>query len=144
RVVMAAQAVMGSCTAVLVAGTAREWFGPAAAVAAGLAYALYGPAVYVDTAILSEGLLVCLLAFGIRLLARTPVTLARACAAGAVFGAAAVVRPTAMLAAGAAILWMVLALRRRQPDAVRLAVACGAACIVVLSPALLKSWSTSH
>src|SRR5579871_888556 len=58
---IAAQSVVGAATAVLIAATAREWFGARAGWIAGLAYALYGPAVYVDTAILSEGLLLFLL-----------------------------------------------------------------------------------
>ena len=57
KVAIALQAVMGAATAALVAMTARDWFGSRAGLFAGLVYALYGPAVHIDTALLAEGLL---------------------------------------------------------------------------------------
>src|SRR5262249_25847639 len=62
---IAMQAMVGALTAVLVAAAAREWFGARAGLLAGLTYAVYGPAVYLDTALLAEGLLIALLAFAL-------------------------------------------------------------------------------
>jgi len=141
RVVIAAQAVMGAMTAAVAAMVTREWFGARAALLAGLAYAVYGPAVYIDTALVAEGLLLLLLLLAVLMLAREPVTPVRAAAAGASLGAAAIVRPTALLIAVACVSWLLLRARRTgfAPAAYLTA-----GCLVVMSPALAMNWSVSH
>ena len=154
---IAVQATVGALTAALIAITAREWFGSRAGLLAGLIYAVYGPAVYIDTALVAEGLLLALLALALVMLAREPVTRARAAAAGAALGAAALVRPTALAIAAACAAWLVLRDRASggrvplQPGRVggptRAIVLAGwfaGACVLVVAPALAKSWSVSH
>jgi tetratricopeptide (TPR) repeat protein len=143
-VAMAVQAIVGALTAVTLALAAREWFGSRAGLLAGLVYALYGPAVYIDTALLSEGLLIFLLAIPLLVLSREPVTRARAAAAGAALGAATLVRPTAALTAAACVAWLLLSVRRRQPHAAALAAYLVVAALLVVSPAALENWSVSR
>jgi len=152
RFAIAAQAVLGAATAVMIAMAAREWFGPRAGLFAGLAYAVYGPAVYIDTALLAEGLLLFLLVLALWMLAREPVTTVRAAAAGASLGAAVLVRPTAVLMTAACAAWLILSacpepsrrVRRRQPRAVAAAGWLVAACVLVMSPVLARNWSVSR
>jgi Flp pilus assembly protein TadD len=132
------QALLGACTAVLVALSARNVFGDRAGLFAGLAYAVYGPAVYVDTAILSEGLLLFLLATSVRALTAHPLTMRRAVMAGAAFGAAVVVRPTSIIIAGAIVVWMLMRVRPA------FAAACAATALVVIAPVVGRNWTSSH
>lgn len=99
------QAALGGATAVLTALLAGRVYGPLPALLAGAAVALYGPLVYVDTALLAEGLFVFLLLAA--LLAYRPLsrsaTLAvpsrpwpRAVLVGVLIGAAVLVRATAV------------------------------------------------
>ena len=141
---MAAQAIVGALTAVTIALAAREWLGSRAGLLAGLVYAVYGPAAYIDTALLSEGLLLFLLALPLLILSREPVTGARAAAAGAALGAAMLVRPTAVLATAACAAWLLLSVRRRQPRAWTLAAYVVVAALLVASPAALENWSVSR
>jgi Flp pilus assembly protein TadD len=144
RFAIAAQAVLGAVTAVMIAMVAREWFGARAGPIAGIAYAVYGPAVYIDTALLAEGLLLFLLVLGLWMLAREPVTPARSAIAGAALGAAALVRPTALVIAAGCVAWLVLSVRRRQPRAIAAAGWLVAACVLVMSPVLARNWSVSR
>jgi Flp pilus assembly protein TadD len=144
RAAIAAQAVLGALTAAMIAAIAREWSDARAGLAAGLAYGLYGPAVYIDTALLGEGLLMFLLVLAVWMLRREPVTAARAAGAGVALGAATLVRPTALLTVVAGAAWLTLSVRRRQPRAFALAGWFVAACLLVVSPALAKNWSVSR
>lgn len=139
-----AQAVLGAVTALLIAATVREWFGSRTWLLAGLAYAVYGPAVYIDTAFLAEGLLLFLLALAVFALCRLPLTVARLALAGAALGAAVLVRPTAFLIAAACVLWIVASVRRRQAGALAMAAVLGGVCVITISPALVKSWSSAR
>src|SRR4029453_10375788 len=124
---------------------------------AGVAYAIYGPAAYIDTAILAEGVLMFLLSVALWQLSssgdgdprrarseasrdprlRETVTIAAAALTGVAFGAGALVRPTALVIATACALWLVSLDRRR--------VWIFAACVlVVVAPALAKNWATSR
>ena len=144
RVAIVAQGMLGAATAVMIAMVAREWFGARASLLAGIAYAVYGPAVYIDTALLAEGLLLFLLVLGLWMLAREPVTPARSAIAGAALGAAALVRPTALLIAAGCVAWLVLSVRRRQPRAIAAAGWLAAGCVLVMSPVLARNWSVSR
>ena len=144
KAAMVLQALMGACTAVMLTAVARRIAGPRAGLFAGLAYALYGPAVYIDTAIASEGLLLFLLTAALLALTAEPLTLGAAAAGGALFGAAALVRPTALVIAAAVVLSLLVA-RRSLLVARRslLAGACAAAALAVMTPALAKNWTTA-
>ena len=148
------QAVVGAATAVMVAAIARAWFGERSALPAGLAYALYAPAIYLDVALLSEGLLLFLLTAALLLLGRDqilwrgpfrpasralqgPPHLAIACA-GVAIGSAILVRPTAVVVAVTCAMWLLV--HRTRAAAATLVIACA----LVIVPALVKNWSVSH
>jgi Flp pilus assembly protein TadD len=157
---IATQAVVGSLTAVMIAAIGRGWFGARAGWVAGLAYALYGPAVYIDTAILSEGLLVFLLTVALwviggasaRLKPRASDTAMSGAAAiigargfsraafiaGATLGLATLVRPTAIVVALAFVVWLVTRGSRRN------AAILAAAFAIVVAPAIAKNYSVSR
>ena len=155
KAAMALQALVGGCTAAMTASIGRRSFGWQAGWFSGLTYALYGPAVYIDTAILSEGLLLFCLTGALWALTTRPTgapvgsgerggptalrEVGPAAAAGVAFGAAALVRPTAVVIAGACTVWLIAA--ARSP---RAAWALGLGCVVMMLPALAKSWPTSH
>ena len=148
---IACQAVLGAVTATLVSLIARRWFDDRAALIGGLAYALYAPVVFVETSILSEGLLLFLLVAALwaalKGCATTSPTSARvkgrattgrgaglqACLAGVCLGLATLVRPTAIVFA------IALAIARRR-HVVPLALAFA----IVVAPALIVNWSISH
>ena len=153
KAAMALQALVGACTAAMIAGIGRRWFGLQAGWFSGLAYALYGPGVYTDTAILSEGLLLFFLTAALWALVTWPTStpvgshdrdrltlreVGPAVAAGVALGAAALVRPTALVIAAACAAWLIVARSSRA------AWALGLACVVMMLPALAKSWSASH
>lgn len=135
---IAVQAVVGALTAVLVFAIARDWFGERAALAAGLAYALYAPAIYIDVALLSEGLLLFLLALALWFLGSPEGLRYRAWLAGAVLGLATLVRPTAIVVACASVVWLLMRRARRAAAIV------AAASVLVVVPAIAKNWSVSR
>jgi 4-amino-4-deoxy-L-arabinose transferase-like glycosyltransferase len=139
--VIVAQSFMGGLTAVFVALLAARWFGPRAGLCAGLLYAVFAPAVFVETNLLAEGLLLCLLTAALVPLSQERLSPWRASASGALLGLAMLVRPTAaLIAAAVAIsLWHVARARRAAIVASFLAAIC-----VVLAPAVLKNWSDSR
>lgn len=89
------QAAMGAGTCLLTAGLAAKLFDRRAGIAAGLLLALYGPLVYVDTALLAEGLLIFLLMLALTVFGARWRPWVRAAVVGALLGAAALVRATA-------------------------------------------------
>jgi tetratricopeptide (TPR) repeat protein len=137
KAVMLMQALVGAATAALVAAIARRWFGATAGLAAGVVYAVYGPAAYADVAMLAEGLLLFLLASSLWALSREPIATFWLALAGALAGAAIVVRPTAAVPAIAALVWL---LRTGRP--LRTAAVFAAAVLVILVPVLVKNWSS--
>jgi tetratricopeptide (TPR) repeat protein len=138
KVAIAFQALVGGATAAMISIVGRRLVDDRAGLFAGLAYALYGPAIYIDTAILSEGLLLCLLTGALLALSSEQPALARVVVAGAAFGAAAIVRPTALLIAGGCCAWLVLQHRLKQ------ALTIAVTALAVMSPVLAKNWSVSH
>ena len=139
-----AQAALGAVTATLVAGTATELLDVRIGFLAGLVYALYGPAVYVDAAFLAEGLLLFFLAVALFAICGQPFTKTRAAVAGAAFGAATLVRPTALALASACVLWSLVSRRPRKDQPVTRAAVLVLAVLLAISPALAKNWSASH
>jgi len=136
---IAVQALVGAATATMIAVVCRRLLDDEnSGLFAGLIYALYGPAVYIDTAVLSEGLLLCLLVAALLALSSERQALAHVVVAGAAFGAAAIVRPTALLIAGACCIPLVL--RHRAQEALTIAVTT----LAVMSPVLAKNWSVSR
>jgi Flp pilus assembly protein TadD/4-amino-4-deoxy-L-arabinose transferase-like glycosyltransferase len=138
------QAIVCAATAALVAAVGRTLVGDRAGLLAGLTYAVYGPAAWIETSFVAEGLLLFLLTAALFALSRAPLTTARAAAAGAALGAAVVVRPTALLIGGALAVWIIVSLRQRQSGAGTLAAALAAACLIVVAPALARGWTASH
>jgi tetratricopeptide (TPR) repeat protein len=125
------QALLGAATAALVAMIARRVASDRAGWIAGLLYALYGPAVYVETTVLAEGLLLFLLVLALWLLSMEPLDRLHAAGAGAALAAATIVRPTALVIAVALLL-----IPRRKLEFIL-------AFSIVLLPFLIKNWTTS-
>jgi tetratricopeptide (TPR) repeat protein len=136
---IAVQALVGAATATMIAAVGRRLLDDErSGIFAGLIYALYGPAVYIDATILSEGLLLCLLVAALLVLSSERQELVQVVAAGAAFGAAAIVRPTSLLIPGACCIRLVL--RHRAREALTIAVTT----LAVMSPVLAKNWSVSR
>ena len=131
------QALVGAATAVFVAVTAQRSFGSRSGLFAGLVYALYGPVVYVETALLSEGLLLFLLALALWALAFDTPTPSRMVVAGLSLGAAMLVRPTALLITAPVVAWFAM---RQRPS---LAGMCAASMLIMLAPAIARNWSVT-
>jgi len=135
------QSLLGGLTAAFIAMLGSRWFDARVGLWSGLLYATLAPAVYVETNLLAEGLLLCVLTAALVVLSADRLTTARAFGGGALLGFATLVRPTAalMFVAVVAALWFVARPRRL---AIGAAVVCGA--FVVLAPALIKNWSDSR
>jgi Flp pilus assembly protein TadD len=135
------QSLLGGLTAAFIAMLGTRWFSPRVGLWSGLLYATLAPAVYVETNLLAEGLLLCVLTAALVVLSTERPATVRAFCGGALLGFAMLVRPTAalMFAAVAVALWQVARPRRL---AVTTAIVCGA--FVVLAPALIKNWSASR
>jgi len=116
---LALQSVLGAVTATLIAWVARSAsasvaggahdarFATLSAWIAGLAYAFYGPVVYVETVVLSEGLLLMLLALALWALTRSSADWRMTALAGASIGAATIVRPTAVVIGVGCLAWLI-------------------------------------
>jgi tetratricopeptide (TPR) repeat protein len=135
------QSLCAALTAVFIARLGERWFDTRAGIYAGLLYATFGPAVYVETSLLAEGTLICLLMAAIAVLSVERVTPRVASIAGVLFGAAILVRPTAILVLGAVVVavWSTIRIRR----AVVIAALVGSFCLV-LAPALVANWEASR
>ncbi len=134
-----AQAVVTVLTLALAYATARGEYGPRAATAALLAGALYLPAAYYSTKVLTEALFTFALVLGIYLLARGTRGAQRYrwfAFAGITFGAAALVRSVALPVALALAVY--LALGRDGAKRARLAGAATFACGLLV---VLALWS---
>lgn len=91
------QAALGAGTCLLAAGMAARLFDRRAGLATGLALALYGPLVYIDTTLLAEGPLIFLLVAALAVYSSRWRGWVRAAVIGALLGIAALVRATAVL-----------------------------------------------
>lgn len=99
------QAIVGSMTCVLAARLSARLFGRTAGLVTGFALAVYGPLVLADVSLLSEGLLLFLVAAAFLTLAGPPESRVRPAVAGLLLGGAAIVRPTALLFLFPLLLW---------------------------------------
>ena len=136
------QSFIGGVTAVCVTIVGNRMAGPRAGLCAGLLYATFGPAVFVETSLLSEGLLLAFLMGAMVLLTAPGLKPISALFAGVLLGAATFVRPTALFIAGTLMfaLWWIVAKQQRMAI-IRWCV-CGL--LLVLVPALAKSWHDSR
>jgi tetratricopeptide (TPR) repeat protein len=139
--VLVVQSLIGALTATFIAMLARRWFGDRAGLCAGLLYATFAPAVFVETSLLAEGLLLCLLIAASLLLSSEHITARRAAASGLLLGFATLVRPTAVLIvlALAATVWYVSRGKRTLVVSALL----GAFCLM-LAPVAMKNWIDSR
>ena len=126
------QAALGAVGCVLVARIARKFFGPPAALAAGLLLAAEGAVALVDVSLFSEGLLLVLLAAALlRISPDGPPAVRDALAAGAWIGLAALVRPTALFLLPVALGSVFLSPSRPARGSRCLAVAAAAAIVIL-------------
>lgn len=132
------QAMVGSGTACLVSLIGTRLYGTRAGMWAGVVAAGYGPLVFIDLSILSEGFLLFLLALALFLVVREP-SRPMAFVAGAVIGVAIVVRPTAAVILPIA-LWQIWQ-RSNRSSIHALMVLVGVACAVV--PVITHMWLIS-
>jgi tetratricopeptide (TPR) repeat protein len=147
---LALQSLFGAFAAAMVCGITRRAYGDRAGLFAGLAYAVYGPVVLVDTTVLSEGLLLFLLTLGLWILSSRRMSATVAAASGAAFGLAVLVRPTTLVVVVACALWV--AFVAINPDDRRsargrsfiFAAAFCSACAIVVAPAVVRSWIASR
>lgn len=136
-----AQAVLGSITCVLTARIAAHTLTPRAFLPAGLLMAVYGPLLYIDTAILAEPLFVCLLVVSLNLAISAGENARRWLVCGLVLGAAAIVRPTGLAVAAAFVVTLFITSTRQAR--VRLAGAFGIGVALLTVPVVIQNWRTS-
>ncbi len=132
-----AQSVLGSIGCVLTARVAGRTLTPAAYLPAGLLMALYGPLIYIDTAILAESLLVFLLVWSLDLASAAGRDRGRGLMCGLVAGAAAIVRPTALVVVAAYA--AVIVLREKRSRAALTGALIGGA-LVLVAPVVIQNW----
>jgi len=130
--VWAVQAGMGAALACAVGTLGARLFGRGSGIAAGFLEAIYAPLLLVETSIFAEGLLLFLLVLAALAAGFGRRPLRAAALAGLLVGAAADVRPTALLFAPALLIWSLF--RKEGRGRVRTAVLFVAAMIVPLVP----------
>jgi Flp pilus assembly protein TadD len=133
------QAVLTAAGCVLTARIASRVWSRDAAVPAGLLQAVYAPLVYLDTAILAEPLLIFLLTLALDSATRAGTRAPRWLAAGVALGAAAIVRPTALIVAiafAAVLLWQ----RRQGVVRTTTLTALAVGIVIVVGPVALQNW----
>jgi Tfp pilus assembly protein PilF len=149
---LALQSLLGAVTATLIASVARSVsasvaggasdvrFATLSAWIAGLAYALYGPVVYVETVVLSEGLLLLLLALALWALTRSSADWRMTALAGASIGVATIVRPTAVVIGIGCLAWLI---RERQRGHTGHMVSFVMSALLFVVPVVAKNYVTS-
>ena len=135
-----AQSILGALACVLTARVAARTLTPAAFLPAGLLMAAYGPLIYIDTAILAESLLVFLLVWSLDLATVAGRDHMRWMFCGLVAGAAATVRPTALIVIAAYAAVIVL---REKKHRAKLAGALIGGALVCVAPVVIQNWRTS-
>ncbi len=126
------QAVIGAATCCIAGLIAARFFGRRAGLLTAALLGVYGPLVWLDVSIASEGLLMFLLAAALwsAVSERSPIL------TGALIGAAALARPTALLFLPL-LLWIGVRSMKRSAALV-------AAAIVVILPVTVANWRESH
>ena len=132
------QSVLGAIGCVFTARVAARALSPNAFLPAGLLQAAYAPLIYIDTALLSEALLIFLLTLTLDLVTAAGTHRRRWLLAGVALGAAAIVRPTALVLviAFAAVLW----LRMKTTPALKLTAAFVGGVAIVVAPVVVQNW----
>jgi tetratricopeptide (TPR) repeat protein len=137
------QCVLGAIGCVLTARIASRTLTPAAFLPAGLIQAAYGPLIYLDTAILSESLLVFLLIWSLDLATSAGQRSSRWLACGVLLGAACVVRPTSLAIIPAFGIALLLKHGWRDARSWPLAGALVAGSLIVVAPVVIQNWRVS-
>ena len=133
------QSILGAIGCVLIARVAARTLTPHAFLPAGLLLALYGPLIYIDTALLAESLFIFLLILGLELAAPATGRM-RAFAAGLVLGLATIVRPTALAVVVAFAIVLLLTRIKRRVTGLQLAASFAVGALVVIAPVVVKNW----
>ena len=138
--VRAVQSIIGAIGCVLTARVAARTLTPAAFLPAGLLQAAYAPLIYLETAILAEGLFLFLLIASLDLVTGAERSRSRWIIGGIVLGAAIVVRPTALvlLPAYAIVLW-----RLEKKHFMPLASAMLGGLLIMVAPVMMLNWRVS-
>lgn len=136
------QAVLGALTAVMLFTIGDRLFGLRVGVIAGMIYVVYAPAVFIESSILAEGLLLLLLTCSLAFLSREWLAFTDTFIGGLMFGAAIVVRPTALFMAIPCGLWLIRSEERLRR--ISLLSSFAVAVLLVSGPFVIKSWLTSR
>ena len=137
------QCVLGAIGCVMTARIASRTLSADAFLPAGLIQAAYGPLIYLDTAILSESLLVFLLIWSLDLATSASGRARRWLACGVVIGSACVVRPTSLAIIAAFAIVLVLTHGWRQAQGWRLTGALLAGSLIFVAPVVIQNWRVS-
>jgi tetratricopeptide (TPR) repeat protein len=134
------QSIIGAVGCVLTARIAARTLTPNAFLPAGLLQAAYAPLIYLETAILAEGLFIFLLIASLDLMTGADRNRYRWLIAGIVLGGAIIVRPTAvvLLPAYAIVLWRV-----HQKKAMIHGAAAIAGVLLIVAPVVVQNWRIS-
>jgi tetratricopeptide (TPR) repeat protein len=128
-----AQSIVGAATCCIAGAIAERLFGLRPGIVTAALLAIYGPLVWLDVSIASEGLLMFLLAAALW----SAVSDRSAIMTGALAGLAALTRPTALIVLPL-LMWMTRGRSRRAPLLML------AAAIVMIVPVTIANWRTSH
>lgn len=139
--VRVAQSVLGAAACVMTMRVTAQVFGARAAVAAGLLQAAYGPLIYLDTAILAEPLLIFLLTCSLALVMTADDKPVRWLFTGLSLGAAAIVRPTALVIAF--VFFVAAVTRSPRRDRTRVAAAFVTGLLLLTLPVIIQNWRVS-
>ncbi|HYE88445.1 MAG TPA: tetratricopeptide repeat protein [Vicinamibacterales bacterium] len=133
------QAVLGAMACVLTARVAARTVAPRAFVWAGLLQAVYAPLIYIETALLSEAVLVFLLVLMLDQITSAARDAKSWLLSGLALGAACIVRPTALVLV---VAFAVVLIRKHHwsRDTRRAALAFGAGVLIVAAPIVIQNW----
>jgi tetratricopeptide (TPR) repeat protein len=131
------QAILGASACVMTARIAARTLTPLAFLPAGLLHAAYAPLIYLDTAILAEGLFVFLLTWSLDLATAAGGSRRRWLLTGVVLGAATIVRPTAVVLIPA---YLIALWRAERKHVAPLAAALAGGAAIVIAPIVIQNW----
>lgn len=135
------QAILGAFACVLTARVASRTVASNAFLPAGLLQAAYAPLIYVETALLSEALLVFLLIAALDLITTAHTNRTRWLVAGLALGAATIVRPTAVVVLIAFALMAFWSMKRKAATRLGGWLAIGA--FVIVAPVVAINWNVT-
>jgi tetratricopeptide (TPR) repeat protein len=148
-VVRICQAVIGALSCALLGSTAARLFSPRAGLVAGLALALYAPAIFFDALIQKTVLdvfFVCLVLWILSRLVLSPGSLSVPLVLGLALGGLSLTRENALVVAAVVLVWLAI---RRSPDGSRPSLrtralsagACLAGFVIVLAPVAARNYA---